>query len=83
MCKRCAERVIQFLLGHVSIQTTERCWAASSGFSRRSMIESESNRAIERRTAVVATGRAPESEANGVDHAQDEGDISCVPSGVR
>ena len=33
---------IHFLLGHVSIQTKERTWAASSGFGRRSMIGSES-----------------------------------------
>ena len=38
---------IQFLLGHVSVQTTERYLAASSGFGRRSMIASESNQIAE------------------------------------
>ena len=34
---------IQFLLGHVSVQTTERYLGCKRGFGRRSMIASESN----------------------------------------
>ena len=39
---------IQFLLGHVSVQTTERYLGASSTFVRQSMIASGSNRAPKR-----------------------------------
>ena len=38
---------IQFLLGHVSVHTTERCFGANSGFDRPSMIALASSRILE------------------------------------
>ena len=37
---------IQFLLGHVSVQTTERYWAANSGFEARSTTELELSHSV-------------------------------------
>jgi len=37
---------IQFLLGHVSIQTANATWVASSEFDRQSMIESELSQSL-------------------------------------
>jgi hypothetical protein len=44
---------IQFLLGHVSVQTTENTLAASGGFDQPSMIALASSRTLDAAALVV------------------------------
>lgn len=55
---------IQFLLGHVSIQTTERYLAASSAFAAPSMTAAASNRKAELGLRVRIADNPPGRDAN-------------------